>query len=295
MIMNNNSTRIFKRIISVLLLFLFIGVTAAMAVESTASSNIRQNVAASFNPTIEKPVISRGAYIDPMSSVIGNVEIGPKVYVGPFASIRGDEGQAIYIGEDTNVQDGVVLHGLETEADGEVVEKNLVEYGEKKYSVYIGNKVSLAHQSQVHGPASVDDGTFIGMQALVFKAQIGKNVVVEPGAILWNGIKVADGRYVPAGMVVSTQEQADKLPKITDDYPLKNLNKGVLEVNEQLAEGYLKLQEKALEKQKAAEREAMKTPVQAIAPKPTEKAPGFEALFVMAAFGLVYLSWQKRR
>ncbi|CAG0985446.1 MAG: hypothetical protein OIN86_15960 [Candidatus Methanoperedens sp.] len=53
-----------------------------------------------------------------------------------------------------------------------------------------------------HGPAIVDDGTFIGMQALVFKAQVGKNVVVELGAILWNGVKIADGRYVPAGMVV---------------------------------------------------------------------------------------------
>ncbi|MEW6191775.1 MAG: carbonic anhydrase [Bacillota bacterium] len=208
--------------------------------EPAKPANIRPNVVTSFNPTAEAPVIAEDAYVDPMASVIGNVEIGPKVYVAPFASVRGDEGQPIYVGEGSNIQDGVVLHALETEENGEAVEKNLVEYGGKKYAVYVGKHVSLAHQAQVHGPALVDDGTFIGMQALIFKAQVGKGCVVEPGARLLNGVKVPDGRYVPAGTVVTTQEQADNLPKITDDYPLKNLNQGVLHVNEQLAEGYLK-------------------------------------------------------
>lgn len=283
-------------IISVLLALLIIGVTAGTAIESTKTANIRPNVAGSFNPTIERPVIDHEAYIDPMASVIGNVEIGSMVYVAPFASIRGDEGQGIYIGENTNVQDGVVIHALETLDNGEVIEKNLAEYGGKKYAVYIGNNISLAHQSQIHGPASVDDGTFIGMQALIFKARVGKNVVVEPGARLLNGVVVADGRYVPAGLVVSTQEQADKLPQITDDYPLKDLNKGVLHVNEQLAEGYLALQERTLAKEEAAEREAMKTPVQTTrTPRPTEKAPGFEGILVMGSIVAVYLFLQKRR
>ncbi|WP_334109472.1 hypothetical protein [Thermodesulfitimonas autotrophica] len=213
--------------------------------EPAKPANIRPNVVTTFNPTAETPVIAKDAYIDPLASVIGNVEIGSKVYVAPFASVRGDEGQPIYVGEGSNVQDGVVLHALETEDNGELVEKNLVEYGGKKYAVYVGKHVSLAHQAQVHGPALVDDGTFVGMQALVFKAQVGKNCVIEPGAKLLNGVKVPDGRYVPAGTVVTTQAQADKLPVITDAYPLKNLNKGVLHVNEQLAEGYLKAQEGA--------------------------------------------------
>jgi len=34
--------------------------------------------------------------------------------VSPMASIRGDEGMPVYIGNDSNVQDGVVIHGLET-------------------------------------------------------------------------------------------------------------------------------------------------------------------------------------
>jgi carbonic anhydrase/acetyltransferase-like protein (isoleucine patch superfamily) len=200
--------------------------------------NVRANVAASFNSEINSPQVDATAYIHPMASVIGNVIIGERVFVAPVASIRGDEGQPIYIGNESNVQDGVVLHALETEKDGEAIEKNLIPVEDKKYAVYVGNQVSLAHQSQVHGPAKIGDGTFIGMQALVFKAQVGKNCVIEPGAKVLGGVKIADGRYVPAGTVVNTQEAADKLPEIIDTYPFKNLNKSVIEVNTQLADGY---------------------------------------------------------
>jgi hypothetical protein len=53
------------------------------------------------------------------------------------------------------------------------------------------------------------------------------------------GVKVADGRFVPVGSVIKTQDEADALPLITADYPLKDMNKGVLHVNKALAKGYL--------------------------------------------------------
>ena len=52
-------------------------------------------------------------------------------------------------------------------------------------------------------------------------------------------VKVADGRYVPVGSIVKTQAEADALPAITADYPMKDMNKGVLHVNKALAKGYL--------------------------------------------------------
>jgi len=82
------------------------------------------------------------------------------------------------------------------------------------------------------------DDTFVGMRALVFKTLVEKNCVIEPGAILI-GVRVADGRYVPGGSVVKTQADADALPVITADYPMKEMNKGVLHVNKALAKGYL--------------------------------------------------------
>lgn len=207
-------------------------------------TNLRPNVATSFNTDVNNPVVGAESYVDRLASVIGDVTLGKKVFVAPFASIRGDEGQPIVIGDGSNVQDGVVIHALETVQDGKAIDKNLVTVAGKKYAVYVGRGVSLAHQSQVHGPAAVGDHTFVGMQALIFKATVGKNVVIEPGAKVI-GVTIADKRYVPAGSTIATQAQADALPEITADYPFATLNEGVLHVNEQFADGYLRLEEGA--------------------------------------------------
>ncbi|MFN8508056.1 MAG: hypothetical protein U0547_10895 [Dehalococcoidia bacterium] len=216
----------------------FSPVAAAGGHEEATTGLVRPNVKTGFNPTVEQPAIASGAFIDPLASVIGNVSVGARVYVAPFASIRGDEGQPIVIGEGSNVQDGVVLHALETFDGSEPVEKNLVTVDGKKFAVYVGKNVSMAHQSQVHGPAAVGDNTFVGMQALVFKAVVGKNVVIEPGAKVI-GVTIPEGRYVTAGSVVTSQAAADALPKITPDYAFATLNNGVLEVNHSFADAYL--------------------------------------------------------
>jgi carbonic anhydrase/acetyltransferase-like protein (isoleucine patch superfamily) len=118
-----------------------------------------------------------------------------------------------------------------------MVHEAVVEVEGKFYGVYISDRVSLAHQCQVHGPASIGTDTFVGMQSLVFRATVGKNCVIEPKALVM-GVSIADGRYVPAGALITTQEAADNLPLITSEYPLKSLNKAVVHVNTQLASGY---------------------------------------------------------
>ncbi len=204
---------------------------------------IGKNVKTDFSDRVSEPSIDATSYVHPLAAVIGNVILGKNIMVAPTASVRGDEGQPIYVGDDSNVQDGVVIHALETEVDGKPVEKNLMEVNSKKYAVYVGSRVSLAHQVQIHGPAVVLDDTFVGMKVLVFKSIVGKNCVIEPGVILM-GVKVADGRYVPVGSVIKTQAEADALPVITADYPLKDMNKGVLHVNKALAKGYLAAEKK---------------------------------------------------
>ncbi|HET8760665.1 MAG TPA: carbonic anhydrase [Nitrospiria bacterium] len=195
------------------------------------------NVLTSFNADVDTPQVAKSAFVHEIGSVIGAVEIGERVYVAPTASVRGDEGQPIHIGNESNVQDSVVVHGLETHEGKEVIAKNQVEVGGKKYSVYIGDRVSMAHQSQVHGPAKVGDDAFIGMQALVFKAEIGGGTVVEPGAKVI-GVKVGEKKIVPAGAILTKQADADALAAITDTYPFKDLNKAVVHVNTQFADGY---------------------------------------------------------
>ncbi len=199
------------------------------------------NVPTSFAGQIVSPKIDKTAYIHPLASVIGAIQVGKRVMVSPAASIRGDEGTPIVLDDDSNVQDGVVLHALETQESGHPVEKNQVTINGKKYAVFIGKSVSLAHQAQVHGPAAVGDDTFVGMQALVFKTIVGKGCVIEPGAKVVGRteiITIPDKRYVKVGQIVTTQEDADNLPKVDSSYPLASLNKGVVHVNTQLADGY---------------------------------------------------------
>jgi carbonic anhydrase len=199
---------------------------------------IEKNVTADFCKKVSEPAVDPSTYVHPLAAVIGNVILGKSIMVSPMASIRGDEGQPLFIGDDSNVQDGVVIHALETEMNGKPVEKNLYDINGRQYAVYVGNRVSLAHQVQIHGPAVVMDDTFVGMKSLIFKSFVGEKCVIEPGVILM-GVTVPDGRYVPAGSVIKEQEEADHLPAITDDYPLKDMNKGVVHVNTSLAKGYL--------------------------------------------------------
>lgn len=201
------------------------------------SANVHANVLASFNQEQSSPKIDFSAYIHPLAAVIGNVYLGKRVMVAPAASVRGDEGQPIWVGDDVNVQDCVVLHALETHVNGEMVQEAVVEVEGNFYGVYISDRVSLAHQCQVHGPASIGTDTFVGMQSLVFRATVGNNCVIEPKALVM-GVNIADGRYVPAGSLITTQEAADNLPLITNEYPLRFLNQAVVHVNTQLATGY---------------------------------------------------------
>jgi carbonic anhydrase/acetyltransferase-like protein (isoleucine patch superfamily) len=239
-----------KQIFAILIIALIVPIAAHASshnnvatgkhVNSISCSNIRENAITPWNPTPAAPVIDPTAFIDPQASVIGNVTIGANVMVSPMASIRSDEGMPLFVGNRSNVQDGVVLHALETiDEEGKPVEKNLVEVGGKKYAVYVGENVSLAHQSQIHGPASVGNDTFIGMQALVFKAKVGNNCVLEPTSAAI-GVTIPDGRYIKAGTVVTSQAEADKLPEITDDYAYRHTNEAVVYVNVHLAEGYNK-------------------------------------------------------
>ncbi len=191
-------------------------------------NNIMPNPTTSFTPQKRMPNIMPNTAIHPQASVIGQVIISPDVNVAPFASIRGDEGTPIYIGKGTNVQDGVVIHGLK---HGRVIHDN------REFSVYIGENTSLAHQAQVHGPAKIGNNVFAGMQSFVYKSEIGDNVVIEPTAKVI-GVKIAPNRYVPAGEVIKTQEQADKLPVIDENYANKHMNEEVVEVNKELAHSY---------------------------------------------------------
>ncbi|MGB8937928.1 MAG: hypothetical protein WCC17_22795 [Candidatus Nitrosopolaris sp.] len=215
---------------------------------SNSTMNIRPNIQTDFNPNVTWPKIPKTAYVDPFAVVIGDCEIGKLVLVAPFAVCRGDEGTPIYIGDYSNVQDAVILHALETTAHGKNIDdrrysaQGLLLKGndtafKNGYAIYVGNKVSLAHDVQVHGPAYIGNDTFVGMKSLVFNAKVGNRVAIGVSSTITNGVTIADDKFVPPGSIITTQEQADKLPARVGS-PYEKLNGFVLHVNQELAKGY---------------------------------------------------------
>jgi carbonic anhydrase/acetyltransferase-like protein (isoleucine patch superfamily) len=215
---------------------------------STEWPNIHSNVKTDFNTNISLPEIQGTAFIHPFAVVIGNCYIGKLVLVAPTAVCRGDEGTPIYISDYSNMQDGVILHGLETTENGENIDgrrisaagdrlmANSSQYAEG-YSVFVGTNTSLAHDSMVHGPAWVGNNTFVGMKSIIFDATVGNNVAIGISSTISNGVSIPDNKFVPPGSVILTQEEADALPlRVGSAY--ENTNTAVLHVNEQLAEGY---------------------------------------------------------
>ena len=233
--------------------------------------NIHSNVLTDFNSNVTMPTIEWNAFIHPFAVVIGNCHIGQFVLVAPTAVCRADEGTPIHVGDGSNMQDGVVIHALETVDDGHNIDDRRFSVDGDRlkgddpafaagYAVYVGNNTSLAHGSMIHGPAWVGHNTFIGMEALVFNAKIGNNVAVGVAAVITGGVDIADGKFVPPGAIITTQEQADALPeRLGSAY--QNTNDAVINVNQQLAEGYdaLDLERLAIEREKDMEERMLET------------------------------------
>jgi carbonic anhydrase/acetyltransferase-like protein (isoleucine patch superfamily) len=215
---------------------------------SNTTMNIRPNIQTDFNPNVTSPKISKIAYVDPFAVIIGDCEIGKLVLVAPFALCRGDEGTPIYIGDYSNLQDGVILHALETTAHGKNIDDRrysaqglLLKANDtafkKGFAIYVGNRVSLAHDVMVHGPAYIGNDSFVGMKSLVFNAKVGKRVAIGVSSTITDGVTIPDDKFVPPGSIITTQAQADKLPARVGS-PYEKLNGFVLHVNQELTKGY---------------------------------------------------------
>lgn len=125
-----------------------------------------------------RPRIDPTAWVHPDAVLIGDVTIGPRANIWPCAVLRGDQG-AIVIGEDTNIQDGSVVH-----ATGGIS------------TVHVGARVTVGHRVILHG-CTVGDDCLIGMgSVLLDNAVIGDRCIVAAAAM------VALRMVVPPGSMV---------------------------------------------------------------------------------------------
>ncbi len=215
---------------------------------TTISTNIRPSIQTDFNPNVMSPKISKTAFVDPFAVVIGDCEIGKLVLVASFAVCRGDEGTPIHIGDYSSLQEGVFLHSLETTSHGKNIDDrrystqgSLLKANdtafENGFAIYVGDKVSLAHGVQVHGPAYIGNDTFVGMGSLIFNAKVGNKVAIGVSSTITDGVRIPDNKFVPPGSIITSQAQADALP-VRVGSPYETINNGVIHVNQELAKGY---------------------------------------------------------
>jgi len=143
------------------------------------------------------------AFVHPLAYVAGDVTLGPRVSVWPFASIRGDS-DVVTIGDDTNVQDGCVIH---------------VDAGAP---CHIGKRVGIGHRAIVHG-AVVEDDVLIAMGAvLLHGVRVGSGSIIGAGAVVREGFVVPPNSLVLGvpGRIVreTTMQERDRISKTVAAY-----------------------------------------------------------------------------
>lgn len=119
------------------------------------------------------PEIDASAYIAESANLIGKVTVKANASVWFGVTIRGDN-ERITIGEDSNVQEGTVMHT------------------DMGYPLTIGKGVTVGHQAMLHG-CTVGDDSLIGIQAVILNgAKIGKGCLVGAGALVTEGKEFPD-------------------------------------------------------------------------------------------------------
>jgi carbonic anhydrase/acetyltransferase-like protein (isoleucine patch superfamily) len=158
------------------------------------------------------PRVAPSAYVDPGATVIGDVTVGRRSSVWPAAVLRGDN-DPIRVGEETNIQDGTVVHT------------------DPGFPVNVGDRVTVGHSVVLHG-CTVEDDSLIGIGAIVLNgARIGKGAVVAAGALVPEGMEVA-----PETLVMGTPAKPRRAVSVTEQ---ARFRKGV-KIYADRAELYLK-------------------------------------------------------
>ncbi len=146
------------------------------------------------------PIIGENCFLAENATIVGEVTFGNNCSVWFNAVVRGDV-NSITIGDNTNIQDGVVIHCTYLKA-----------------STRIGNNVSIGHNALVHG-CTLEDHVLIGMGAIVMDhAVVEEFCIIAAGAIVLEKT-ICESGFLYAGI------PARKIKPLTGDQiqMLKNL------------------------------------------------------------------------
>lgn len=152
------------------------------------------------------PVIGKDNFIADNATIVGDVELGDKCSVWFNAVIRGDV-NSIKIGNESNIQDGAVIHATYLKA-----------------ATIIGNRVSVGHNAIVHG-CTIKDHVLVGMGAIVMDhAIVEEYCIIAAGSVVLENT-ICETGYLYAGTPAKkikplTNEQRALLNKLPDNYIL---------------------------------------------------------------------------
>ena len=152
------------------------------------------------------PQLGKGCWLAENATLVGDIIMGEDCTVWFNAVIRGDVHE-IRIGNNTNVQDGAIIHCTY-----------------QKSGTYIGNNVSIAHNAVVHG-CTIYDNVLVGMGAIIMDdAVIQEGAVIAAGAVVLSGT-VVEKNTIYAGMPArKIKETGDKMKAVIErtanNYPM---------------------------------------------------------------------------
>ncbi|MEO1653521.1 MAG: biotin/lipoyl-containing protein [Bacteroidota bacterium] len=122
---------------------------------------------------VYRPKIGKDVFIAHNATVVGKVSLGDQSSVWYTAVIRGDE-EEIIVGEQTNIQDGCVLHA------------------DKNEPTVLGKGCIVGHGAIVHG-ANIGDHTLIGIRATILnRAKIGNYCLIGAHALVTQDMEIPD-------------------------------------------------------------------------------------------------------
>jgi carbonic anhydrase/acetyltransferase-like protein (isoleucine patch superfamily) len=152
----------------------------------------------------ERRLVALGDYwIAPDAVVIGSVVLGPNASIWFGCVVRGDN-DTITIGENSQIQDGCVLHC------------------DEGIPITIGRNVSVGHMAMLHG-CTIGDGTLIGIKSVLLNgSKVGKNCLIGAGSLVTEGKQIPDGSLVMGspGKVVRplTSQEIEEIASASDHY-----------------------------------------------------------------------------
>lgn len=152
------------------------------------------------------PKFGNNCFLAETAVVVGEVSMGDNCTVWFNAVVRGDV-HSITIGNNTNIQDGVVIHCTYQRA-----------------KTVIGNNVSIAHNAVVHG-CTIEDNVLVGMGAIIMDdTVVGANSVIAAGAVVLPNTIIEPGSVyagVPAKRVKDTSdEMKEVILRTARNYPM---------------------------------------------------------------------------